>query len=96
MDELSRHIIHACQVLKVIAEIFKGMDNHFNYHTDQTKEYSYKGLKEHYNNSLGPFKALRTYSSILMHLEKMAESLDRRLHEELQLVSLKQDGGIYA
>lgn len=95
MHELVRHIIQAREVLKVTAEIFKAMDDDFKGHSDETREYSYLEFKIRHNNSMGSFKALRTYSSILMNLEKRAESLDRRLHEEIQLVSLNQDGCIY-
>lgn len=87
MHELARHIIQAREALKVTADTFMIMDDHFKDSTDKIMFPSYVEAKRRRNSGMGPFKIFRTYSSMLMNLEKRAESFDRRLQEEIQMVS---------
>lgn len=75
MYELSRHIIHAREVLKVAADTFE-IIGRFSEDRPSIKRYK----------SRQPVKIFQFYSSFLTNLERRAESFDRRLQNEIQLV----------
>lgn len=80
MYELSRHIIHARECLKVTADTF------------QLIEELRGGLRYHTHGGSSttggrrPIQILRFYASFLTNIEKRAESFERRLQNETQLV----------
>lgn len=76
MYELSRHIIHARECLKVTADTFQVIEEfrvRFGYPLSTI-------------GGRRPIQILRFYALFLTNIEKRAESFEKRLQNEIQLV----------
>lgn len=78
MYELSRHIIHARECLQVTANTFQLIEEFRDKYQIQAMSSEIGGRR--------PFQILRFYASFLTNIEKRAESFERRLQNETQLV----------
>ncbi|CRG87384.1 Unhealthy ribosome biogenesis protein 2 homolog [Talaromyces islandicus] len=78
MYELSRHIIHARECLKVTADTFHIIEEFRERHLPPDWELRVGGRRR--------IQILRFYASFLTNIEKRAESFERRLQNETQLV----------
>jgi hypothetical protein len=85
MHELSRQVIQAGESLKVTVDTF----NTINYRREDCSS-EWSSNYDFDNHLTEPLRVLCSCSSMLMNWEQKAESLDRRLHNEIELVNVNK------
>lgn len=92
MKDLGRHLIHACETLKVATQTLQHMiDDHEKICPQcdgSLRTADVPGVLQHRPALKQTTSSLRFYASLLSNLYERAQAFDQRLRNEVQLVSI--------